>query len=367
MTDTTHADMTHEQSLSHEQSLEARLRAHHQDLPPAERRLAELLLNFPGDISRYSAGELAEAAGTSRAAASRLFRRLGYRDFNEARQQVRDAQRWGSPLYLSSATEASRPAPGDSSATGQDATDHGSGSREQGEARGSASPGGAGQGGTGQRGSSRQPSARGTEGQALSRGQGAQGGLTADSALGMHLAQEQDNLARSFAELDQAALGEAITALGKAPRVHLAGFRNSQMLASFFHRQLQLLRPDVQLLPRPGQTLGEDLVDVGADDLVILIALRRRTGQETRLLDSCRQQGAKTLLLVDPTCPTALAGDWRLEARVASASPFDSYASCLSMIQAICTMFYRQNIDSCQQRLREVEALHDSLDELSRL
>lgn len=357
MTDTTHADMTHEQSLSHEQSLEARLRAHHQDLPPAERRLAELLLNFPGDISRYGAGELAEAAGTSRAAASRLFRRLGYRDFNEARQQVRDAQRWGSPLYLSSATEARRPAPGNNSATGQNATGHDSGALEQGTGLESAAQGG----------SSRQPSARGTEGQALSGSQGALGGLDADSALGMHLAQEQDNLARSFAELDQAALGEAISALGKAPRVHLAGFRNSQMLASFFHRQLQLLRPDVQLLPRPGQTLGEDLVDVGADDLVILIALRRRTGQETSLLDCCRQQGAKTLLLVDPTCPTTLAGDWRLEARVASASPFDSYASCLSMIQAICTIFYRQNIDTCQQRLREVEALHDSLDELSRL
>ncbi|GHC32806.1 MurR/RpiR family transcriptional regulator [Aidingimonas halophila] len=83
-------------------TLEARIQAHYETLPPAEKRLGDLLLNFPGDIANYSAGELAETAGTSKAAASRFFQRLGYKDFNEARRQVREAKRWGSPVYLSS-------------------------------------------------------------------------------------------------------------------------------------------------------------------------------------------------------------------------------------------------------------------------
>ena len=79
--------------------LDIRIQECYDDLPPAERRLGELLLNFPGDIAYYSATELAKLAGTSKAAATRLFRRLGYTDFNEARLQSREAQRWGSPLY----------------------------------------------------------------------------------------------------------------------------------------------------------------------------------------------------------------------------------------------------------------------------
>jgi DNA-binding MurR/RpiR family transcriptional regulator len=69
-------------------------------MPPAERRLGDLLLSFPGDIATFSATELATMAGTSKAAASRLFQRLGYSDFNEVRREARSGRAWGSPLYL---------------------------------------------------------------------------------------------------------------------------------------------------------------------------------------------------------------------------------------------------------------------------
>lgn len=89
-------------------SLESRIQSHYAELPPAERRLADLLLGFPGDIATYSAGELAEMAGTSNAAATRFFRRLGYKDFSEARRMVRGARSWGSPVYLSGAETRTR-------------------------------------------------------------------------------------------------------------------------------------------------------------------------------------------------------------------------------------------------------------------
>jgi DNA-binding MurR/RpiR family transcriptional regulator len=58
--------------------LDKRIQESYDILPPAERRLGDLLLNFPGDIANYSATEQAELAGTSKAAATRFFRRLGY-------------------------------------------------------------------------------------------------------------------------------------------------------------------------------------------------------------------------------------------------------------------------------------------------
>ncbi|WP_158243161.1 MurR/RpiR family transcriptional regulator [Acidimangrovimonas sediminis] len=81
-------------------SLEDRIRASFSDLPPNEQRLAETILSFPGDMASYSAAELAKLANVSPATASRFFKRIGYKSFAEARQDVRAAQRWGVPFYM---------------------------------------------------------------------------------------------------------------------------------------------------------------------------------------------------------------------------------------------------------------------------
>ena len=69
------------------------------DLHPSERKLADLLLDFPGDMSGYTAGELGELADVSNATVSRFFRRLGYKSFDEARRTVRDEQRQENNRY----------------------------------------------------------------------------------------------------------------------------------------------------------------------------------------------------------------------------------------------------------------------------
>jgi len=61
-----------------------------------------LLLSFPGDMADYSASELCELAKTSKAAATRFFSRLGYKDFSDARRQAREAKNWGALLYQGS-------------------------------------------------------------------------------------------------------------------------------------------------------------------------------------------------------------------------------------------------------------------------
>jgi DNA-binding MurR/RpiR family transcriptional regulator len=81
-------------------SLEGRIRAQYGDLPVSERRIADLILEFPGEVAAYSATELAELSGGSKAAVTRLVQRLGFANFDEARRAARDAQAWGSPLYL---------------------------------------------------------------------------------------------------------------------------------------------------------------------------------------------------------------------------------------------------------------------------
>lgn len=76
----------------------ARVRARLPDLHPTERRLAEAVLDFPGDMAGYTATEIAEHAGVSNATVSRFVRKIGYGSFEEARRAVRDEQRAGAAL-----------------------------------------------------------------------------------------------------------------------------------------------------------------------------------------------------------------------------------------------------------------------------
>lgn len=76
----------------------SRVRASMRDMHPTERRLAETVLNFPGDMAGYTASEVAEMAGVSNATVSRFVRKIGYASYEEARRAVRDAGQNGAAL-----------------------------------------------------------------------------------------------------------------------------------------------------------------------------------------------------------------------------------------------------------------------------
>lgn len=66
-----------------------RVRAILTDLPASERRLAQFTLDFSGDLSSYTASELAGLAQVSNATVTRLIRRLEYANYEAARKQIR--------------------------------------------------------------------------------------------------------------------------------------------------------------------------------------------------------------------------------------------------------------------------------------
>lgn len=70
-----------------------------ESLTPSEQRLANVVLEHQRDLAGYSATELAALAQVSKATAARLFKRLGYDGFDQARRQARSVRHWGSPLH----------------------------------------------------------------------------------------------------------------------------------------------------------------------------------------------------------------------------------------------------------------------------
>lgn len=92
-----------------ELSFVSRVRAALADLHPAERRLGDLLSDFPGEMASYSASELAALAGVSNATVTRFVRRLGYDSFEDARRHAREDRATGSRLYLAHAGDGPPP------------------------------------------------------------------------------------------------------------------------------------------------------------------------------------------------------------------------------------------------------------------
>ena len=70
--------------------LALRIQDRFESLSPSEQKLAALLVEREDDLLIHSATELASFAGVSKTTAARLFRSLGYRDFNEVRLQARE-------------------------------------------------------------------------------------------------------------------------------------------------------------------------------------------------------------------------------------------------------------------------------------
>lgn len=78
--------------------IDERIEKHYAELGPQEQKAADTLLDRLGDLAVYNAAELAELSGVSKATISRLFRRLGYADFNEVKEHARTLRSSGVPL-----------------------------------------------------------------------------------------------------------------------------------------------------------------------------------------------------------------------------------------------------------------------------
>jgi DNA-binding MurR/RpiR family transcriptional regulator len=87
-------------SVSAEQRIEQRIAERQDRLSPQERRAAATLVDHLDDLATYRAAELADLAGVSKATMSRLFRSLGYADFDEVRAHLRALRDAGEPGRL---------------------------------------------------------------------------------------------------------------------------------------------------------------------------------------------------------------------------------------------------------------------------
>ncbi|WP_263057918.1 MurR/RpiR family transcriptional regulator [Pectobacterium sp. F1-1] len=186
-----------------------------------------------------------------------------------------------------------------------------------------------------------------------------------NTLLARHYKQEMANLTQWINQIDPTQFGAVIQALTQAQRLCLIGLRNSYPVALHLRQQLLQIRQHVTLLAQPGQTLSEELVDLTAQDVVIMVAFRRRPRLIQPLLAQLQKRGVPVLLLCEPQASALMSlATWSLCVPLDSVSAFDSYSSAMSLVNVISNALLHEMLRDGRQRIHQIADLYGELDEL---
>lgn len=186
-----------------------------------------------------------------------------------------------------------------------------------------------------------------------------------NTLLARHYKQELANLTQLSSSIDAVQFSGIIQTLSHARRVVVFGLRNSYPVAMHLRLQLMQSRSQVQLLPTPGQTLSEELVDLGDQDVMVVVAFRRRPAMVRPLLEQLQRQSVPVILISEPNV-ASLQGlsRWQLSAPLESVSAFDSYSAAMSLVNLVANALLHETLASGRQRIHQIADLYQQLDEL---
>lgn len=186
-----------------------------------------------------------------------------------------------------------------------------------------------------------------------------------NTLLARHYKQEMANLTQWVNAIDGPTFSEVVHALGTCRRVLIVGLRNAYPAALHLRQQLLQIRPGVQILPQTGQTLAEELVDAGVDDLVVVLGFRRRPRIIRPLLQALQAQQVPTLVICEPQAQAVIElARWHLCTPLDSVSAFDSYAGANSLINLLVNAVLHEQLSDGRQRIHQIATLYAELDEL---
>ena len=150
---------------------------------------------------------------------------------------------------------------------------------------------------------------------------------------------EQHNLQRSYTHLDLQALEATARGLAKARRVLLFGRRFSYPIALHMSLVLRTMRDRVEAAPAAGGSSVDQLFDLGPEDYVVVVSLRRHSVEVRRTLAHLSDRGVPVTILTDASpgnnVPSAAQV---LRAHVGSTGVLDSYTALISVSHALLTL-----------------------------
>jgi DNA-binding MurR/RpiR family transcriptional regulator len=179
-----------------------------------------------------------------------------------------------------------------------------------------------------------------------------------------HVAQSMANLEATFLSISDGQITAVTDAMMAARKVWVIGFRSSHPFASYLQWQLTQVIEDIVAVPAAGQTLGEHFVSLREDDVVVFFALRRRTAQADAILTQVRKSKAKLLYVTDEGAPFDTRATWHMQCQTFAPGPLFNHTALMALCHLLITRCLEKAGTEGRKRLRNIEALNESLEEL---
>ncbi|WP_337269633.1 MurR/RpiR family transcriptional regulator [Oryzifoliimicrobium ureilyticus] len=179
-----------------------------------------------------------------------------------------------------------------------------------------------------------------------------------------HVAQAISNLESTFLSISENQIRAVADAMMAARKVWALGFRSSRPFASYLQWQLTQVIEDIVAIPGAGQTLGEHLVSLREEDVVVFFALRRRIAQVDVILAQIRKSKAKLLYITDEGAAFETGATWHFQCQTLAPGPLFNHTAVMTLCHLLITRCLEKADVEGRKRLRNIEALNESLEEL---
>ena len=115
------------------------------------------------------------------------------------------------------------------------------------------------------------------------------------------LERDTTSLSRTYNRISDGQIATLAARILDARTVAILGLRNNYPMALHLREQLIQSRSNVMMLPQPGQSLAEEIVDLDGRDLAILFGVRRRTPIFATIAQELHRQGVPIIMVGDST------------------------------------------------------------------
>lgn len=163
-----------------------------------------------------------------------------------------------------------------------------------------------------------------------------QNDLPEEHILNRYSQQALANQKRTIDEVDPAEFDSFCSLLSDPDRrIFITGGRITGTLAQFLYLHLQMIRPDVRLLPFAA-SWTHDLLDVRKDDVLIALDVRRYENSTMLIGQLCQEREAEIVLFTDQwRSPIHRLAKHTFAARIAVPSAWDLMAAILMLLECV--------------------------------
>lgn len=174
----------------------------------------------------------------------------------------------------------------------------------------------------------------------------------------------ENNLRQTLSMLLPEQLDTIADALVQAKRVYFFGTRNNHNFASYLRWQLLQVISCADIIPGPGETLGEYLPGLNQDDLLVVFDLRRSQSVTKRFTQLVIQRAIPVLYITDRFSADNLPATWILRCETQAIGSLDNHIAPMMICHLLANRVIQRVSAQGKQRLASIEWAHDQLKEL---